>query len=141
MNFTITILFLAFVLPTPLGSANSYLSTAPFIRFGTFGYGYRLNRLFQANTGIQMAFALPTIRTRLSRTLGTYKAETTSSQFLLVVASTYLSRFIALRRQPAEAPLTCTTRTRQLPTAATSPLIATVAPRVAAGGYGLANVS
>jgi hypothetical protein len=37
----------------PLGNATSYLSTAPFVRFG---YGYRFNRLFQADAGFQMAF-------------------------------------------------------------------------------------
>lgn len=37
----------------PLGSATSYLSTAPFVRLG---YGYRINRLFQADFGFQMAF-------------------------------------------------------------------------------------
>ena len=37
----------------PLGNATSYLSTAPFVRFG---YGYRFNRLFQADAGVQMAF-------------------------------------------------------------------------------------
>jgi hypothetical protein len=37
----------------PLGNATSYLSPAPFVRFG---YGYRFNRLFQADGGVQMAF-------------------------------------------------------------------------------------
>jgi hypothetical protein len=37
----------------PVGSANNYLSAAPFVRFG---YGYRFNRLFQADAGVQMAF-------------------------------------------------------------------------------------
>src|ERR1022692_308470 len=37
----------------PMGSANNYLSAAPFIRFG---YGYRFNRLFQADVGFLMAF-------------------------------------------------------------------------------------
>jgi len=37
----------------PIGSANNYLSAAPLIRFG---YGYRFNRLFQADAGFQMAF-------------------------------------------------------------------------------------
>jgi len=37
----------------PLGNATNYLNTAPLIRIG---YGYRLNRLFQADVGLQMAF-------------------------------------------------------------------------------------
>jgi len=37
----------------PIGNATSYLSTAPFVRLN---YGYRLNRLFQADAGFQMAF-------------------------------------------------------------------------------------
>ena len=37
----------------PLGNATNYLSNAPLIRFG---YGYRFNRLFQADAGIEMAF-------------------------------------------------------------------------------------
>lgn len=36
-----------------VGSATAYLSTAPFIRLA---YGYRFNRLFQADAGFQMAF-------------------------------------------------------------------------------------
>ncbi|MBS1859763.1 MAG: hypothetical protein JST11_30605 [Acidobacteria bacterium] len=36
-----------------VGNATSYLSTAPFIRLA---YGYRFNRLFQADAGFQMAF-------------------------------------------------------------------------------------
>ena len=37
----------------PLGNATNYLNTAPFVGFG---YGYRLNRLFQADAGFQVAF-------------------------------------------------------------------------------------
>jgi len=37
----------------PLGNATNYLNTAPFVGFG---YGYRLNRLFQADAGFQIAF-------------------------------------------------------------------------------------
>jgi hypothetical protein len=37
----------------PVGSAQNYLSTAPLV---SVGYGYRLNRLFQADAGIQFAF-------------------------------------------------------------------------------------
>jgi len=37
----------------PVGNTSSYLSTAPLIGFG---YGYRFNRLFQADAGLQMAF-------------------------------------------------------------------------------------
>jgi len=37
----------------PTGNANGYLSTAPLIRLG---YGYRFNRLFQADIGFIMAF-------------------------------------------------------------------------------------
>jgi hypothetical protein len=37
----------------PVGNATNYLSTAPFVGFG---YGYRLNRLFQADAGFQIAF-------------------------------------------------------------------------------------
>jgi len=37
----------------PVGAATNYLSTAPFIRVG---YGYRFNRLFQADAGLQLAF-------------------------------------------------------------------------------------
>ena len=37
----------------PLGNATNYLNAAPFIRIG---YGYRFNRLFQADIGLQMAF-------------------------------------------------------------------------------------
>lgn len=37
----------------PVGSSTNYLSTAPFIRLA---YGYRFNRLFQADAGFQMAF-------------------------------------------------------------------------------------
>src|SRR5579863_3058314 len=37
----------------PVGSTSSYLRAAPLINFG---YGYRFNRFFQADAGIQMAF-------------------------------------------------------------------------------------
>ena len=37
----------------PVGNSTNYLSTAPLI---DFGYGYRFNRLFQADAGFQMAF-------------------------------------------------------------------------------------
>jgi hypothetical protein len=37
----------------PVGNTSSYLNTAPLINFG---YGYRFNRFFQADAGIQMAF-------------------------------------------------------------------------------------
>ena len=37
----------------PTGTTSNYLSTAPLI---SFGYGYRFNRLFQADAGLQMAF-------------------------------------------------------------------------------------
>lgn len=37
----------------PTGSSTNYLSTAPFIRFG---YGYRFNKLFQADFSFGMAF-------------------------------------------------------------------------------------
>ena len=37
----------------PVGNTSSYLSTAPLI---DFGYGYRFNRFFQADAGVQMAF-------------------------------------------------------------------------------------
>jgi len=37
----------------PTGNATSYLANAPLIRFG---YGYRFNRLFQADAGIELAF-------------------------------------------------------------------------------------
>ncbi len=38
---------------TPVGTDTSYLTTAPLI---TLNYGYRFNRLFQADAGFQMAF-------------------------------------------------------------------------------------
>ena len=37
----------------PIGYSTNYLATAPFIRLA---YGYRFNRLFQADAGFQMAF-------------------------------------------------------------------------------------
>jgi hypothetical protein len=37
----------------PVGNTSSYLNTAPLI---SFGYGYRFNRFFQADAGLQMAF-------------------------------------------------------------------------------------
>ena len=37
----------------PVGNTTNYLSTAPLINFR---YGYRFNRLFQADAGFQMAF-------------------------------------------------------------------------------------
>ncbi len=36
-----------------VGNATNYLSTAPFIRLA---YGYRFNKLFQADAGFEMAF-------------------------------------------------------------------------------------
>jgi len=38
---------------TPVGNATNYLTTAPLV---TIGYGYRFNRLFQADAGLQIAF-------------------------------------------------------------------------------------
>jgi len=38
---------------TPVGNSTNYLTTAPLV---TVGYGYRFNRFFQADTGIQIAF-------------------------------------------------------------------------------------
>lgn len=37
----------------PVGNSTNYLGAAPMIRLG---YGYRFNRLFQADAGFQMAF-------------------------------------------------------------------------------------
>ena len=37
----------------PVGGTGNYLSTAPLINFG---YGYRFNRFFQADAGVEMAF-------------------------------------------------------------------------------------
>jgi len=37
----------------PVGSDSSYLGTAPLV---SVGYGYRFNRLFQADAGFQLAF-------------------------------------------------------------------------------------
>jgi hypothetical protein len=37
----------------PVGNTANYLSTAPLINFG---YGYRFNRLFQVDAGVEMAF-------------------------------------------------------------------------------------
>jgi len=37
----------------PVGSSTNYLNTAPLF---DFGYGYRFNRLFQADAGFQVAF-------------------------------------------------------------------------------------
>lgn len=37
----------------PVGNATSYLGTAPFF---DIGYGYRFNRWFQADAGLQIAF-------------------------------------------------------------------------------------
>jgi hypothetical protein len=37
----------------PVGSTSNYLSTAPLINFG---YGYRFNRFFQADAGVEMTF-------------------------------------------------------------------------------------
>ncbi|MGD1090754.1 MAG: hypothetical protein ABSB35_02050 [Bryobacteraceae bacterium] len=37
----------------PVGNSTNYLSTAPLI---DFAYGYRFNRLFQADVGLQIAF-------------------------------------------------------------------------------------
>jgi hypothetical protein len=37
----------------PVGNTSTYLTTAPLINFA---YGYRFNRLFQADAGLQMAF-------------------------------------------------------------------------------------
>ena len=38
---------------TPVGNSTNYLTTAPLV---TIGYGYRFDRLFQADAGIQIAF-------------------------------------------------------------------------------------
>jgi len=38
---------------TPVGNSTDYLTTAPLV---TIGYGYRFNRLFQADAGLQIAF-------------------------------------------------------------------------------------
>ena len=37
----------------PVGNSTNYLTTAPLINFG---YGYRFNRFFQADAGVQMMF-------------------------------------------------------------------------------------
>ncbi|HEX4807821.1 MAG TPA: hypothetical protein VH325_02760 [Bryobacteraceae bacterium] len=37
----------------PMGSDTNYLNAAPMV---SFGYGYRFNRLFQADIGLQIAF-------------------------------------------------------------------------------------
>jgi hypothetical protein len=38
---------------SPIGNATNYLATAPLV---AIGYGYRFNRLFQADAGFQIAF-------------------------------------------------------------------------------------
>ena len=51
----------------PEGSAANYLSTAPFFRLA---YGYRFNKLFQADAGFQMAFGGAHNRNAESTTYG-----------------------------------------------------------------------
>lgn len=50
-----------------VGNATNYLSTAPFIRLS---YGYRFNRLFQADAGFEMAFGAANNQNPESTTVG-----------------------------------------------------------------------
>ena len=52
----------------PLGQTGNYLGTAPFVGVG---YGYRFNRLFQADAGFQMAFGAANNQGAVLTDLGT----------------------------------------------------------------------
>ena len=52
----------------PVGSATNYLSTAPLV---SVGYGYRFNRFFQGEAGIQFAFGAANNRNPEQTDLGT----------------------------------------------------------------------
>jgi hypothetical protein len=54
----------------PVGSATNFLSTAPFFRLG---YGYRFNRLFQADAGLQMAFGAAHNQNTVETDIGTLR--------------------------------------------------------------------
>ena len=51
----------------PVGNSTNYLSTAPFI---SLAYGYRFNKLFQADAGFQLAFGAAHNRNAESTTFG-----------------------------------------------------------------------
>lgn len=51
----------------PVGSATSYLSTAPLVKIG---YGYRFNQYFQADVGFQMAFGAANNRNAVETDVG-----------------------------------------------------------------------
>ncbi|HTP32365.1 MAG TPA: hypothetical protein VMJ75_09335 [Candidatus Acidoferrales bacterium] len=55
----------------PLGNSTNYLSTAPFIRLG---YGYRFNRLFQADLGLQLAFGAANNQNAVITDVGTVQS-------------------------------------------------------------------
>ncbi len=51
----------------PVGNATSYLATAPMVNFG---YGYRFNRLFQADAGFQLVFGAANNQNAVQTDLG-----------------------------------------------------------------------
>lgn len=51
----------------PTGNATNYLSTAPLV---SIGYGYRLNRFFQADAGFQVAFGAANNQNAVQTDLG-----------------------------------------------------------------------
>lgn len=55
---------------TPVGSDTNYLRTAPLFQIG---YGYRFNRLFQADAGLQIAFGAVNNQNAEVTDLGTFQ--------------------------------------------------------------------
>jgi len=71
----------------PVGNATNYLSSAPFIRLS---YGYRFNRLFQADAGFQMAFGAANNRNAEATTFGQVQGGDHEFMFPLLGGRVYL---------------------------------------------------
>jgi hypothetical protein len=114
----------------PLGNATSYLSTAPFVRFA---YGYRFNRLFQADAGFQMAFGAANNQNAVITDFGTVQGG--DHELMIPLGGrTYIPLpFRRIQVSAGGGAHICTTLSRFRLAVATIPPVATVARRAVAG--------
>jgi hypothetical protein len=75
----------------PVGSDSSYLSTAPLV---SIGYGYRFNRYFQADAGLQFAFGAANNQNAVQTDVGAVQGGDREYLSRSAAASSYLFRSI-----------------------------------------------
>jgi hypothetical protein len=123
----------------PLGSATAYLSTSPFVRVA---YGYRLNRLFQADFGFQMAFGAAHNQNSVKTDLGLVQGG--DHEFLIPLGGRiYIPQPIKRIQVSAGGGAAYLHYSETVPSGGSyyTPSCYTCTTRGGWGGYGMANVS